>query len=169
MNVLRGQPLADPLEEAVALEEPEVEQQAQRALHERHPVLPGAILELAVVERDDDLAQLRGRVARGQERRRDRPGGCAGDVLGALLALFERRQRAGEPDPLDAAAFEDEIGEVLLSVHAASSDVRRGGPHRRGSSLNCATGGGIMQPTTQLAAAGTREEPWHTRSSRART
>ena len=45
------EPLADPLEEAVALVEAEIEQHAQRALDQRHLVLPALVLELAVVER----------------------------------------------------------------------------------------------------------------------
>jgi hypothetical protein len=128
-HALRLEPLPDPGEEAVALVDAEVEQQAQRALDQRHLVLPGPVLELAVVERDDDLAQVGGRVAGREEGRGDRARGRAGDVLGAVVALLERRERAREADPLDAAAFEDEIGVGWAGVHAASSG--RGVPHRR--------------------------------------
>ena len=112
-DALGLEPLADPLEEDVAFVEAEVEQHAQRALDQRHLVLPALVLELPVVEGHDDLAQLRGRVAGREQGGADRSCGGAGHVLGLVAALLQRRDRAGEPDPLHASAFEDEIGVVL--------------------------------------------------------
>ena len=126
---------------------------------ERHLVLPGAVLELPVVELHDDLAQLVAPVARRQQRGGDRAGGRAGDVLRGEAPLLEHRERAREADALDPAALEDEIGGVLMVVSCGLSASHRG-PHRRGSSLHCASGGEIMQRRAQLCCGAPEEAPW---------
>ena len=100
------------LEEA-ALEDPELQQHAERVADERQLVLPGLVLEAAERDLEQDLVELRGLVARGHERRRDRPGRGARDALGLDAALAQRAVGAGEPDPLHAATLEDQVSERL--------------------------------------------------------
>src|SRR5207244_8611844 len=109
VDVLRGQPLPHPLGEHLAAEEALFAQQVEPEARVTDALVPAAVLELPEVEREDDLAQLGGVVARRDQRRRDRTGGCAREILRAVATLLEQAERTCERDSLDAAALEDEV------------------------------------------------------------
>ena len=155
------EPLADPLEEAVAFVEAEVEQHAQRALDQRHLVLPALVLELPVVEVHDDLAQLGRRVAGREQGRADRARRRAGDVLVLVAALLQRRERAGEPDPLHASAFEDEVGVIPVCGHAELLSLRRAAPPKIELALCFARGDHAIE-SHNLLRPDRGGMPWHT-------
>src|SRR5712691_10571668 len=102
--LLREQP-AHPLQKVVAFVDAFLDEDAQPLADEWNAVLPVLVLELAEVQVEDDVLELRGGVTGGNQSRGDRTGGGPGDVLRFVSAFVEHRERARKSDPLDAAAF----------------------------------------------------------------
>jgi hypothetical protein len=136
-DALRGQQPAHPLEGSIALEDARLEQDVQRLPDQRDAVDPARVLELAEVEPEDDLTDLRGRVPGGDQRRGDRTGGRARDVLRLEAALVQHAVRAGEPDPLDPATLAHEIDVVIVRI-CHGHDLRRlSWTRRTAAALDC--------------------------------
>ena len=100
VDALSASSKAHPLEEDLALVDPLVEQDAKRSPDERDAVLPALVLEVAEVEPEDDLVELRRGVAGCNQRRRDCAGGCAGHVLGLVPVRLEGPYAPASPIPL---------------------------------------------------------------------
>src|SRR5688500_5159804 len=107
--------------QALALVEAEVEEQADRALDQRHLVFPGAVLELPVVEREHERAELHRLVLGREQCRHERTGRRPREPMRRVAVLLERRERADEADSLHAAALEDEIDRLTGRGHRHQS------------------------------------------------
>ena len=82
--------LAHPVQKGVTLEDALLDQHAQPFADTGKPVLPGLVLELAKVEAEDDVLQLGGAIARGDQRSGDGAGRGAGEILWLVAALLEQ-------------------------------------------------------------------------------
>ena len=119
-HALRLEALSDPEEEAVALVEPEVGSKLSERSISGILSLPRLVRNWRLVERDV-IRAIPPPSSRRQQRRGDRPG----PTRPAMSMRCGTRAPPASParlpsDPLDTAAFEDEIGVSFAGVHAAS-------------------------------------------------